>query len=338
MAWWRALGRRLLGAIDHVPGVTRALIWMLSSYACARDLSYREWRVLSRCGQILLRYRSKWLVTLSSGLTFNVVDQSQYLNAVLLLKSRLAEPCWEPHSSLLLQRLVRPKDRVVVGGANIGFEALLVATRLAQTGGICYAVEPVQENFRILTENVALSGLTTVVRTLNLALGETDGTARMAVAGPRSSFMLPVEEARQEEVRVRSLDSLWREGVLEPAAALVADVEGFELEMLRGADAFIKRSPIRFMMLEFNRMTEQVSPGKIASVVDLLHRLGLACYAIDDDYRGFRRPTPVTGCLKRIERPDMPFVLPYNWFNVLAVAAAEVPALAAAGALAGKVA
>ena len=125
------------------------------------------------------------------------------------------------------------------------------------------------------------------------------------MSGPRSSLVLPVDGDRSEEIRVRSLDSLLHEGILEPAAAIVADVEGFELEVLLGAEAFIERSPIRFMMLEFNRVTEQVSPGKVASVVKLLHRLGLVCYAIDDDYRGFRRPTPLTGCLTLIDRPDM---------------------------------
>src|SRR5262245_28041667 len=105
MGWRRALLRSVLVAVDRIPGLTRALIGLLSSYACARDLSYREWQALARCGQILLRNRREWHVTIAAGPTFNVIDQTQYLNAVLLLKSRLAQPCWEPHSSLLLQHL-----------------------------------------------------------------------------------------------------------------------------------------------------------------------------------------------------------------------------------------
>jgi FkbM family methyltransferase len=229
---------------------------------------------------------------------------------------------------------VRPTDRVVVAGANIGFEALLVASQLSGPGSVCAAFEPVRENFALLRENVRLSGLGAAMRLFSVALGRADGTTEMAVAGSRSSSVLPVAEARGEHVAVRSLDSLFREGVLETACAIIADIEGSELDMLLGGEQFIAASPLRFMMLELNRAVEQVRPGTVSSVIRLLHESGLVCFGIDDDYRGFRPPTPATGCLRRIERPETPFVLPYQWFNVLALPRDEVPAVEALGAIA----
>ena len=52
---------------------------------------------------------------------------------------------------------------------------------------------------------------------------------------------------------------------------------------------------------------------------------------------GVRRPT-ITGYLTLIEPPAARFVAPYTWFNVLAMPHAEVPALAAFGAIAGNAA
>ena len=216
---------------------------------------------------------------------------------------------------------------MVVAGANIGFEAILIGDRIHQGDGLCYAFEPISGNFKSLIENIHLNQLENKVKAMNLALSESDTETLMLAAGPNSSLLFLDSGDRKEMVTVRSLDSLFREGVIDPISAMIADVEGFELEMIFGARKLIKESPVRFIMFEVNGKTEEICPGKTTHLISFLAKSGFEFYGIPDDYRGYEKPGQEVRKLIRIHDIHSPFVLPDRWFNVLAIKPEILPEL-----------
>jgi FkbM family methyltransferase len=129
----------------------------------------------------------------------------------------------------------RPGDVVVDAGAHIGRFSLAAA----RAGASVVAVEPNPETFRVLAANVKLNGFRNV-RLVNAALGEREGEAELHVplvhhgtASLRGDWERRFA-TRTVRVRVTTLDGLVEELGLERVDWLLVDVEGYELEVLRG--------------------------------------------------------------------------------------------------------
>lgn len=141
-----------------------------------------------------------------------------------------------PEQRFLRDRLVAPGDVIFECGAHHGLFTVLMA-RWAGEGGRVVAFEPSVGSARILRENVALNGLRDRVRVEEAAVGATVGSLNLsaesngiALGGPRFAA---------QRVACTTLD---RFADLAPTLVKV-DVEGFELEVLRGADRVLERTP-----------------------------------------------------------------------------------------------
>ncbi|MBI4765593.1 MAG: FkbM family methyltransferase [Deltaproteobacteria bacterium] len=305
--------------INLIPGMSGFLLGRMRRYAITHTLDREKLRRLAFWIRLIIRSRGREIISTPSGLRFNAFDQSQYVNQILLLKGTSLKYCWEPNCSRLLNSLIHEDDRVVVAGANIGFEALLIGDRVRRGTGICYAFEPISGTFKTLLENIDLNQLKGKVTPFNFALGESDGETPMLAAGPNSSLLFLDSDKTQEKVTVRSLDSLYREGLIASVSAMIADVEGFELEMVLGGRNLLKNSPVRFFLFEVNGKTEEISPGKTKRLFIQLAEWGFDFYAITDDYRGYQKPGYPPLKLIKIKELQFPFVLQDRWFNVLAL-------------------
>ena len=81
-----------------------------------------------------------------------------------------------------LQELIQPGWTAIDVGANIGYFTLLMANRVGPQGKVI-AFEPINENFRILQENIALNGHLNVIAE-NLALMNRNGSIELRSATP----------------------------------------------------------------------------------------------------------------------------------------------------------
>lgn len=156
-------------------------------------------------------------------------------------------------------RFIRPGDVVVDAGANIGYTAL----KYAQAGAArVYAFEPVSRLFRRLE---AIQD--EVIRPMHMALGDQDMTAEILLStghaqgnslSPEMVDLFPdvfAGDAVKESVTVRRLDGVFDEERLD---FLKIDVEGFEMELLRGATGTLDRLPPRALQIELYE--HQVAP------------------------------------------------------------------------------
>jgi len=78
---------------------------------------------------------------------------------------------------------IKDAKRIVDVGANIGVFSVLAARRFP--AATVYALEPEEQNFSLLKENIALNGLTNVVP-LRKAAAKQHGTARLYLGAPDS--------------------------------------------------------------------------------------------------------------------------------------------------------
>jgi len=165
----------------------------------------------------------------------------------------------------LLEALCQPGDLIVDVGAHIGCLTVALARRVGPCGRVV-ALEPQQHLFQLLTANMVINGLT-CVQTIQAGAAATEGVLRVSndTSGVLRNYGAGrLSESGGAEVVVRTIDSLKLEG----CAVLKIDVEGMELDVLRGARRTI--GPQTVVYLE-NSPYE--SFGSLAASYDLLDHL-----------------------------------------------------------------
>lgn len=184
---------------------------------------------------------------------------------------------WGELEAKLFEQICQPGDRIIEAGANIGTHTMVLA-RLVGPEGRVYAFEPQRIVFQTLCANLALNTLTNV-DTYHAALASEAGHLRIpdiryemegnfagvSVDGFEAGSRVPklvLDEVLDEMVRLKLIK---------------VDVEGMELEVLRGASKLIaKFRPILYV--ENDRME------KSEALIEYIFSL---------DYRGYWHLPPL---------------------------------------------
>ncbi|HEU0054310.1 MAG TPA: FkbM family methyltransferase, partial [Longimicrobium sp.] len=147
---------------------------------------------------------------------------------------------WNPAEYEAFRAAARPGAVALDVGANVGAYALLMG-EWVRPGGRVFAFEPAPDAFAGLSRHVALNGLGEVVTPVRAAVAATSGRAALLADGIAGTNRLSSSgEGGGAMVETVSLDEFCaREGI---APALIkVDVEGAELEVLRGARETLRR-------------------------------------------------------------------------------------------------
>ena len=169
----------------------------------------------------------------------------------------------EPVVKEFLLTRFRPGEVFVDVGANVGAYSL----RAASQGMSVHAFEPNPGNVRILRRNSEINGLTIDLH--ECALGSSEGTANLSAGGAASKISAEGELT----VPVRTLDSFH----LPRVDLLKIDVEGYELEVLRGAVETLERSHPAIMI----EMHHWAGAQKEAALFEILAGLGYGFEYLD---------------------------------------------------------
>jgi FkbM family methyltransferase len=173
----------------------------------------------------------------------------------------------EPVATGYIMRSLRPDDVVLEVGANIGYYALMEA-RLCRR---VYAAEPHPENFRRLNENIALNNFKNI-ETYNIGFGPEDSPLNLSCSDHsnwHSCSRSATKNASTIEIPGYRIDTFMADK--EPASFMKMDVEGFEVEVLRGATKTLQS--LRCIFLELHGSVLSVS--EIREVLDMLKDAGL---------------------------------------------------------------
>ena len=135
-----------------------------------------------------------------------------------------------------LGAVIQPGSVFFDVGAQAGYHTLH-ASRLVGAGGRVCAFEPVPRNVEYLRRHLALNHIGNVLL-LEAAVGDQDGHANFTQgAGFMAGRLTPSGEL---SVPLLSLDAWLEQGRLPAPDVLKIDVEGSELDVLRGADRLLR--------------------------------------------------------------------------------------------------
>jgi len=152
----------------------------------------------------------------------------------------------------VLRDVLRPGDRFVDVGANIGVCSLIGSKAVGDTGTV-YAVEPVSSTRALLEANLTLNNVKNVT-VVPLAFTDHDGdvTCYASTNGNLGASSLSNQglDGVPETVRARALDGLIADGVIRGCDVLKIDIEGAELLALRGMQRLLREKPPRAVMIE----------------------------------------------------------------------------------------
>jgi FkbM family methyltransferase len=172
---------------------------------------------------------------LSSGEVFELSYRSRIARELVMSEPRAPDHVWEPQTTKLLLRLAEGARQVLVGGAYFGDHAVLLAKKIAAWGGVCHAFEPSAEQSAMLARNARLNGLDNL-RAVRLGLWSRDDCALALVGDDAHAHPEPAAEAGAGTFPAVTIDGyLERQGVAR-LDLIMLDIEGGELEALRGAE------------------------------------------------------------------------------------------------------
>lgn len=189
---------------------------------------------------------------------------------------------WVGREQLFLKaRMVRPGDVVFDCGAHHGFMTVLFAHWVGPEGHVV-SFEPVPANGEAVRRNIALNGLENVTFEPK-AVGSREDRVHITA---ESNAEIVGSEGRGATVDVTYLD---RYAHLEPTL-LKIDVEGFEVEVLRGAREILARRPKLAIEIHTHQMKRYGT-----SVDDLLGLLPAGAYDLWLQWQDDEDPVPYDG-------------------------------------------
>jgi len=167
---------------------------------------------------------------------------------------------YEPVTTEIITRILRPGDAVADCGAHVGYFALLAAALVGPSGKV-FAFEPEQENLAALRANVARNGFSQI-SVIAEGVSDVSGTATFSLNRDNDGghalwdvgqhFANPQSKAAPETVTIAltTLDEALKDA---PKLRLVKmDVEGAETKALKGGAQTILAARVPFVICEIN--------------------------------------------------------------------------------------
>jgi len=236
-----------------------------------------------------LNYRVSRAVS-GLGSAFNAKSIPSHFNGMWVRFSpkswKLLYQKYEPHMARSLRANLHPGGVFLDVGSHFGIWSVYAAGIVGKTGKV-FACEP-SPAFAVLKQNADLNF---PVQALNMGLGAQDGEATFFDQGvaESGSFVRDVTKINERyqpsvliggnKIRISTLDTLVAEVAVCPDLIKV-DVEGFEFEVLRGADHVLRHiRPV--LLIEIHPPQLKLSGSSDQAVFAFLEARGYAVEVID---------------------------------------------------------
>lgn len=214
----------------------------------------------------------------------NIYFKETNYGTFCLLEKDLISGCianygyWEQHLHFFYKNFIKPDSIILDGGANLGFHTICFAS-LANKGKV-YSFEPQPLIFNILSTNILLNRASDIVKQFRLGLGDEIKILKMTPLKEQvfsencinygGRGLTDLEEG-EEEVLLTTIDDL----NLSKLDLIKLDVQGFELETIKGGEKTIKNNyPIFFLENYIGVEKDQI-------VLQLLQDWGYENYRLD---------------------------------------------------------
>lgn len=150
--------------------------------------------------------------------------------------------------------LLKPGDIFFDIGANIGLMTIFAAQKV-RTHGLVYSFEPEPDTFKILEQNCEINHLENIYLN-NFALGseEKEGFIYPNIDINRgASSLVRKDDTNGKKIRITTLDAFLTGKGLHKIKLMKIDIEGYELEMLKGASNLLGSVNAPILCIEHSR-------------------------------------------------------------------------------------
>jgi FkbM family methyltransferase len=144
---------------------------------------------------------------------------------------------YEEGTLKIMNGILRDEDTFIDIGANIGLMSLHAAVILNGRGKVL-SFEPLSSTYNLLMQNIKLNNLENI-EAVNMAIGSTNGIVDIwdntIINRGSSSIIKPHQTAAGHRILIKCLDTYLEEHHIDSITCIKIDVEGWELEVLKGA-------------------------------------------------------------------------------------------------------
>jgi FkbM family methyltransferase len=214
----------------------------------------------------------------------------------------------DSRESAFVESFLRPGMNILDIGAHHGFYTLLASARTGPTGQVL-AFEPSPRERKRLRRHLHLNRCTNVT-VQECALGSTEGIADLFVVEDTetgcNSLRPPnvPQSVKAISVKVSTIDRCLELAGIDRVDFVKLDVEGAEIEVLKGAPQLLKRKPRPVMMCEVEdvRTSPWGYPAKL--IIEFLAKRDYHWFALSTEAQLTRVPTGASFDGNYIAIPD----------------------------------
>ncbi|MGH2516215.1 MAG: FkbM family methyltransferase [Ktedonobacterales bacterium] len=198
---------------------------------------------------------------------------------------------YERHLTNLFQRLLRPGDTFVDGGANIGYFTIL-GSALVGPAGTVHSFEPIPATFAALRANVAMNALTQA-HLNQMALADKAGELSFEVPVDAETgnalgwAATTVRMGRGPTITVPAgtLDDYAASHLLASIRLAKLDLEGGELAAIAGMASLLRERRIEYLCCEVNHFLLDNAGIPREALFSAMAGFGYTCFQIGENLR-----------------------------------------------------
>jgi FkbM family methyltransferase len=184
---------------------------------------------------------------------------------------------YELKETALVRRVLQPGMTIIDVGANVGYYTAL-ASSIVGAHGTVLAFEPSPYAYSRLMEWIHRNGVRQATA-FNIGLGGYDGTLDLYVP-PESygnhdpSVVEYCSRMDRINVPLRRLESVLDELNCRRVDFMKVDVEGYEPNVFRGCEEFLRAGNVRYLLCEFNDVLLKMAGSSASELERYLRELG----------------------------------------------------------------
>ena len=171
-----------------------------------------------------------------NGIAFNISKNKTSVSKSLVFQSN-----YEFNETNLVKKVIKPGWTVIDVGANFGWYSIHFAQLVGQNGNV-FSFEPIPKTYEELNSNIKLNSCQNI-KAFDFALGNKDGNISFGVPNFDGGSLVSSEflkYSKRIQTTMRKLDDVIKEQKINKVDFIKADIEGGELNMLKGAEKLIE--------------------------------------------------------------------------------------------------
>jgi FkbM family methyltransferase len=188
---------------------------------------------------------------------------------------------FEPVTTGLIKKVIKPGMRVLDVGANIGYYTTIIGKIIGADGEL-WAFEPVSRYRERNLWNVKANHLENRVHILDFALSDQKTTAVITMNHISASMHwvspTPSPDVQTESIKLDTLDNVDKLFTLPKIDFIKIDTDGHEPFVFRGAKEFFKKQK-PLMMVEFTQLSLDTAESDVRELKEIIESLGYCLFS-----------------------------------------------------------